>query len=84
MWYRHDHGLKSIHFSYFSLVVGNIEYLLPWHDLILDLGLQPGGNLDTLKPDDVEPHLVFHNGIPSGANLLAYDSIQKILAIATR
>ncbi|KAI5683958.1 hypothetical protein M9H77_05186 [Catharanthus roseus] len=45
---------------------------------------KPGGTLDSLKPDDVDPRLVFHYGIPSGANLLAYDSIQKILAISTR
>uniref|UniRef100_A0A5B7B5H0 Lethal giant larvae (Lgl)-like C-terminal domain-containing protein n=2 Tax=Davidia involucrata TaxID=16924 RepID=A0A5B7B5H0_DAVIN len=44
---------------------------------------KPGGNLDGLKCDEVNPRLVFHYGIPSGSILLAYDSIQKILAIST-
>ncbi|KAI3451362.1 hypothetical protein Pfo_008027 [Paulownia fortunei] len=42
------------------------------------------GFSDSLKPDDVNPHLVFHYGIPSGSMLLAYDSIQQILAISTK
>ncbi|EEF40708.1 conserved hypothetical protein [Ricinus communis] len=44
----------------------------------------PGGNLERLKSSEVEPRLAFHYGIPSGANMFAYDSIQKILAISTR
>ncbi|KDP43769.1 hypothetical protein JCGZ_22396 [Jatropha curcas] len=43
-----------------------------------------GGNSEGLKASEVEPRLAFHYGIPSGANMLAYDSIQKILAISTR
>ncbi|PIN17225.1 hypothetical protein CDL12_10104 [Handroanthus impetiginosus] len=39
---------------------------------------------DSLKPDDVNPHLVFHYGIPLGSMLLAYDSFQRILAISTK
>ncbi|XP_057958886.1 uncharacterized protein LOC131151627 [Malania oleifera] len=34
--------------------------------------------------EDVDPRLVFHYGIPTGSVLLAYDSIQKILAISTK
>ncbi|XP_048230318.1 uncharacterized protein LOC8281313 isoform X2 [Ricinus communis] len=45
---------------------------------------KPGGNLERLKSSEVEPRLAFHYGIPSGANMFAYDSIQKILAISTR
>ncbi|OVA00628.1 WD40 repeat [Macleaya cordata] len=45
---------------------------------------QPGGNLNTLKSNDVNPRLVFHYGIPTGAVQLAYDSVQKILAISTK
>ncbi|XP_034683738.1 uncharacterized protein LOC117913008 isoform X1 [Vitis riparia] len=45
---------------------------------------KPGGSLDGLKSQDVDPRLVFHYGIPGGSILFAYDSIQKILAIATR
>ncbi|KAK9284535.1 hypothetical protein L1049_023710 [Liquidambar formosana] len=45
---------------------------------------KPGGNSDGLKPNDVNPRLVFHYGIPAGSVLLAYDSIQKILAISTK
>ncbi|XP_059623340.1 uncharacterized protein LOC132266480 [Cornus florida] len=45
---------------------------------------KPGGNSNGLKSDDVNPCLVFHYGIPSGSILLAYDSIQKILAISTK
>ncbi|CAI9110485.1 OLC1v1010528C4 [Oldenlandia corymbosa var. corymbosa] len=37
-----------------------------------------------LKADDVAPRLVFHYGIPSGSTLLAYNPVQKILAISTR
>ncbi|KAK3023413.1 hypothetical protein RJ639_042801, partial [Escallonia herrerae] len=46
--------------------------------------LQPGGSSESLKPEDVNPRLVFHYGIPSGSLLLAYDSIQKIFAISTK
>ncbi|KAK6125888.1 hypothetical protein DH2020_040368 [Rehmannia glutinosa] len=42
------------------------------------------GFSDSLKPDDVNPHLVFHYGIPSGSVLLAFDSIQQILAFSTK
>lgn len=45
---------------------------------------KPGGTSDGLKPEDLDPRLVFHYGIPSGATLLAYDTIQKILAVSTR
>ncbi|GFP88150.1 syntaxin-binding protein 5 [Phtheirospermum japonicum] len=49
------------------------------------MGLQQqAGFSDSLDPDDVSPHLVFHYGIPSGSMLLAYDSIQQILAISTK
>ncbi|KAL3525173.1 hypothetical protein ACH5RR_013545 [Cinchona calisaya] len=44
---------------------------------------KPGGT-DGLKPEDVDPRLIFHYGIPSGATLLAYDSTKKILAISSR
>ncbi|KAF8405551.1 hypothetical protein HHK36_010458 [Tetracentron sinense] len=44
----------------------------------------PGGNLNGLKINDVNPRLVFHYGIPPGSISLAYDSIQKILAISTK
>nr|GMC57331.1 Guanine nucleotide-binding protein, beta subunit [Ipomoea batatas]GMC63937.1 Guanine nucleotide-binding protein, beta subunit [Ipomoea batatas] len=46
--------------------------------------MQPVGNVDGLKPDDVNPRLVYHYGVPPGAILLSYDSIQKILAISTK
>lgn len=42
------------------------------------------GDLDGLKPDDVNPRCIFHYGIPSGSVLSAYDSIQKIVALATK
>nr|GLL19078.1 uncharacterized protein LOC109167710 isoform X1 [Ipomoea trifida] len=45
---------------------------------------KPVGNVDGLKPDDVNPRLVYHYGVPPGALLLSYDSIQKILAISTK
>ncbi|XP_076921689.1 uncharacterized protein LOC143583200, partial [Bidens hawaiensis] len=44
---------------------------------------KPGGNPDGLKSDEVNPRLVYHYGPPSGCNLLAYDPIQKILAMST-
>lgn len=44
---------------------------------------QPGGNPDALKSDDVNPHPIFHYGLPSGCILLAQDPIQKILAMST-
>ncbi|XP_010266195.1 PREDICTED: uncharacterized protein LOC104603774 isoform X3 [Nelumbo nucifera] len=43
-----------------------------------------GGNFNGIKSDDVNPRLVFHYGIPAGSISLAYDSIQKILAISTK
>ncbi|OAY57661.1 uncharacterized protein LOC110609749 isoform X2 [Manihot esculenta] len=45
---------------------------------------KPAGNLEGIKPSDVDPRLAFHYGIPSRGNMLAYDSVQKILAISTR
>ncbi|KAK2999096.1 hypothetical protein RJ639_023440, partial [Escallonia herrerae] len=45
---------------------------------------KPGGSSEGLKPEDVNPRLVFHYGIPSGSLLLAYDSIQKIFALSTK
>ncbi|KAL7143745.1 hypothetical protein ABFS83_08G213000 [Erythranthe nasuta] len=45
---------------------------------------QHAGFSDNLKPEDLHPYLVFHYGIPSGSILLAYDSIQQILAISTK
>ncbi|OMO83377.1 hypothetical protein COLO4_22550 [Corchorus olitorius] len=44
---------------------------------------KPGGISDALKASDVDPHLVFHYGIPLGCCMFAYDSLQKILAIST-
>ncbi|XP_024025786.1 uncharacterized protein LOC21390484 isoform X2 [Morus notabilis] len=41
-------------------------------------------NYEGVKVSDVEPRLVFHNGIPSGSNIFAYDPLQKILAISTQ
>ncbi|XP_058090596.1 uncharacterized protein LOC131237006 isoform X2 [Magnolia sinica] len=45
---------------------------------------KPGGSSNSLKVHDVNPRLVFHYGIPAGPISLAYDSIQKILAIPTK
>lgn len=45
---------------------------------------KPGGNSDGLKVGDIDPRVVFHHGVPSGSNTLAYDSIQKILAVSTK
>ncbi|KAK8965667.1 hypothetical protein KSP40_PGU020395 [Platanthera guangdongensis] len=39
---------------------------------------------NSLKAEDVSAHLAFHYGIPSGSSVMAYDSIQQILAIATK
>ncbi|PNY11041.1 syntaxin-binding protein 5-like, partial [Trifolium pratense] len=47
--------------------------------------MQPGGNSpEGLKASDVDPRVVFHQGIPSGAAKFAYDPIQKILALSTK
>ena len=47
--------------------------------------MQPLGNsLDGLKGSDVDPRLVFHQGVPSGGAKFAYDNIQKILALSTK
>ncbi|KAF3440877.1 hypothetical protein FNV43_RR19163 [Rhamnella rubrinervis] len=43
-----------------------------------------GYGSDGLKSSDVDPRVVFHYGIPSGSNMFAYDSIQKILALSTK
>ncbi|XP_068640812.1 uncharacterized protein [Aristolochia californica] len=45
---------------------------------------KPGSSISSLRADDVDPRLVFHYGIPAGSGTLAYDPIQKILAIATK
>ncbi|KAG4386607.1 hypothetical protein GLYMA_11G085900v4 [Glycine max] len=43
-----------------------------------------GNSLDGLKGSDVDPRLVFHQGVPSGGAKFAYDNIQKILALSTK
>ncbi|XP_019233700.1 PREDICTED: uncharacterized protein LOC109214258 isoform X2 [Nicotiana attenuata] len=45
---------------------------------------KPGGDSDGLKPEHINPRCVYHYGIPSGTVLSAYDSIQKIVALATK
>ncbi|XP_073219915.1 uncharacterized protein [Cicer arietinum] len=46
---------------------------------------KPGGSsFDGLKASDVNPRVVFHQGIPSGGAKFAYDTIQKILALSTK
>lgn len=46
---------------------------------------KPGGNsIEGLKASDVDPRVVFHQGIPSGGTKFAYDTIQKILALSTK
>ncbi|KAJ1403848.1 hypothetical protein SESBI_26972 [Sesbania bispinosa] len=46
---------------------------------------KPGGNSsDGLKASDVDPRLVFHQGVPSGGAKFTYDNIQKILALSTK
>uniref|UniRef100_A0A803L1M4 Uncharacterized protein n=1 Tax=Chenopodium quinoa TaxID=63459 RepID=A0A803L1M4_CHEQI len=44
----------------------------------------PGENSDGLKPEDVDPRLAFHYGLPPSAAMFAYDPIQKILAVSTK
>ncbi|KAL9229567.1 hypothetical protein vseg_005020 [Gypsophila vaccaria] len=45
---------------------------------------KPPAYSESLKPEDVAPRLTFHYGIPVAASLLAYDPIQKILALSTK
>lgn len=45
---------------------------------------KPGESSESLKPEDVDPRLAFHYGVPSSAAMLAYDPVQKILAISTK
>ncbi|XP_021867534.2 uncharacterized protein [Spinacia oleracea] len=45
---------------------------------------KPGENSDCLKPEDVDPRLAFQYGLPSSATMLAYDPVQKILAVSTK
>lgn len=47
--------------------------------------MQPSRNsADGLKASDVDPRIVFHQGIPSGGAKFAYDTIQQILALSTK
>ncbi|KAJ8427822.1 hypothetical protein Cgig2_001633 [Carnegiea gigantea] len=45
---------------------------------------KPGGNVESLKAENVYPRLAFHYGIPSEAAKLAYDPVQKIVAVSTK
>ncbi|CAL0314269.1 unnamed protein product [Lupinus luteus] len=46
---------------------------------------QPSGNSpDGLKATDINPRLVFHQGVPSRGSKFAYDNIHKILALSTK
>ncbi|KAH0871699.1 hypothetical protein HID58_078721, partial [Brassica napus] len=52
--------------------------------LVEKAGKKPGGSSsEGLRANDVEPRVVLHYGIPSGAHLFAYDPVQKILAVST-
>ncbi|XP_020578032.1 uncharacterized protein LOC110023121 [Phalaenopsis equestris] len=42
-----------------------------------------GNSANCLKAEDLNPHIAFHYGIPSGSSTMAYDSVQQILAFAT-
>ncbi|RHN54456.1 putative transcription factor WD40-like family [Medicago truncatula] len=45
---------------------------------------EPGGNSSNgLKASDVDPRLVFHHGVPSGATKFTCDNIHNILALST-
>ncbi|MQL92976.1 hypothetical protein Taro_025611 [Colocasia esculenta] len=44
---------------------------------------RPAAASGGLRAEDIDPRLVFHYGVPAGSNSLAYDPIQKIIAIAT-
>ncbi|KAK7252631.1 hypothetical protein RIF29_36717 [Crotalaria pallida] len=47
--------------------------------------MKPSGkSSDGLKASDVDPRLVFHQGVPSGGAKFAYDNIHKILALSTK
>ncbi|KAF6154364.1 hypothetical protein GIB67_026820, partial [Kingdonia uniflora] len=48
------------------------------------IGGRIGGHLSGIKANEINPRIVRHYGIPSGSQSLAYDSIQKILAISTK
>ncbi|CAL5194333.1 unnamed protein product [Lathyrus oleraceus] len=37
----------------------------------------------SLQSTELDPRIVIHYGIPSSASLLAFDSIQRLLAIGT-
>ncbi|KAH0936148.1 hypothetical protein HID58_013265 [Brassica napus] len=53
--------------------------------LVEKAGKKPGGSpSEGLRANDVEPRVVLHYGIPSGAHLFAYDPVQKILAVSTK
>ncbi|GAB4848384.1 hypothetical protein Ancab_003079 [Ancistrocladus abbreviatus] len=43
-----------------------------------------GNSSEGLKPEELNPRIAFHYGIPFGCSMFAYDSIQKILAIPTK
>ncbi|KAI6671602.1 hypothetical protein NL676_006487 [Syzygium grande] len=46
---------------------------------------KPGGrSTEGLKSSDIDPHIVFHYGIPSGCTKFAFDSIQNVLAVSTK
>ena len=40
--------------------------------------------MESLKAENVYPRLAFHYGIPSEAAKLAYDPVQKIVAVSTK
>lgn len=40
--------------------------------------------LGALKSSDIEPQLKAHHGIPGTASILAYDAVQRLLAVGTR
>lgn len=45
--------------------------------------MKQGAQHGNLKPEDLNPHILMHFGIPSTGSILAIDPIQQLLAIGT-
>lgn len=60
-----------------------IDYI-KYSEIFADEQYNVGDGINGLKAEDVKPRTNFHYGIPPDSTTLAYDPVQRILAISTR
>lgn len=77
---------KNKLFIFNEVVIENLNYKFIMNVKSCICHLQPAAPVVVstgLGPEDVNAHLVFHYGIPPSSTTVAYDPINKIIAISS-